>query len=127
MEKEQGGLFGMAHIGLFVSDMDQTVGFYHGILGFAILYETTVRGDDGPVRICFIRLGDLCIEAVQFPKSQQRPDGPFDHIAVRVKDIERVKERLERAGIVFEEDRITPRARGMGKRLEVDHVSRAGP
>ncbi len=98
---------GLAHIGLFITDIEKTKSFYSKILGFKVAHETALQSENGEVKICFLSLGDLCIEAVQLPNAQKRSDGWFDHIAIKVKNIEAIKQKLEQRGIVFEEETIT--------------------
>jgi len=98
---------GLAHIGLFITDIEKTKKFYMEILGFENAHETSLNSDDGAIKICFLTLGAFCIEAVQFPKPQIRTDGWFDHIAIRVKNIEAVRKQLEDKGVQFEEEEIT--------------------
>ena len=57
--------------------------------------------------IAFARNGDCVLEIVQLPVQKTRQDGPFDHIALKVSNIEEVKKELESRGIIFEENEIT--------------------
>lgn len=106
MEKE-GKMVGLAHIGLFITDIERTKSFYTDILGFEVSHETALESEEGVIKICFLSLGSLCIEAVQFPNPQKRGDGWVDHIAINVKNIEAVKKQLEEKGVAFEEESIT--------------------
>ncbi len=98
-------LIGLAHIGLFCSDIEKTKLFYNKILGFKVIHENLVVIDEGEIKVAFIALHDLTIEIVELPIfDAKRADGLFDHIAFRVKNIESVVGRLKQADIQFEED-----------------------
>lgn len=105
--KKEGTMVGLAHIGLFITDIERTKSFYTQILGFEVSHEAQLQSEEGVIKICFLSLGSLCVEAVQFPNPQKRGDGWFDHIAINVKNIEAVKKQLEEKGIAFEEENIT--------------------
>jgi lactoylglutathione lyase len=93
---------GLAHVGLFIKDVERTVKFYTEILDFEVIERTEVEGS----KVAFVQNGNLVIEVVQPAVYQQRGDGLFDHIALKVKNIEEIKDRLEKKGIEFEEKEI---------------------
>ena len=98
---------GLAHIGVFIKDIDASKKFYEDILGFEKIWECVIDGDGGDVKIAFEKKGDLVLEFVQLPGEPDRPaDGIVAHIAMAVKDIEKVRADLEGRGIVFLEDEI---------------------
>jgi lactoylglutathione lyase len=103
----EGKMTGLAHIGLYISDIERTKKFYTEILGFEIMCETTLTNSDGVIKICFLSLGNLCIEAVQHPKRRELSDGWFEHVAIRVENIEAVKMQLEEKGVRFDVEDIT--------------------
>ena len=102
----KGKMIGLAHIGLFITDVEKTKRFYNEVLGFEVSYEVSLPGDNGETKICFLTLGDLCIEAVQLPQPEKRCGGWIDHIAIKVENIEMVKKQLEQKGIEFETTQI---------------------
>lgn len=93
---------GLSHFGLYIKDMAVSKAFYTEHLGFAVTCQT--QTDDG-TRLCFLRNGDCEIELVQ---SANRPaptvDGHFDHVSLRVRDIEQAVRDLKSAGIEPESD-----------------------
>ena len=107
LKKNEGKIIGLAHIGLFVSNIERTKEFYTKLLGFDISYETILPSEDGSIKVCFLTMSDLCIEAIQFPKSEKLNKGCVDHFALQVKNIDIVKKQLELKGIRFEEENIT--------------------
>ena len=98
-----GEMKGLAHVGVFVSDLERTKAFYRDVLEFDITWECTIDGDDGkPVDIAFAQNGNVILELVKFAEPPKREDGTVDHIAIAVEDIEQVKQRLEERGVTFE-------------------------
>jgi len=74
---------GLAHIGIFVKDMQSSIAFYQK-LGFALDKEEQVS-----VRLAFLSAGNCLIELIeQTPDFTPRAAGQIDHIAVTVEDID---------------------------------------
>jgi len=100
-------LEGLAHIGLFIADIEVSKKFYTEMLDFKLIEEAVLDDPGGAIKMAFVQNGNLVIELVQFPKTPEKSDGPVDHIALKVENIECVRELLEKRGIVFEEKEIT--------------------
>ena len=98
-------------IGLTVSDLDRSVGFYSQVLSFQKVSETEVAGSDyehweglfgGRARIVRMKLGDESIELTEylapkgrpFPADSRSNDGWFQHISIIVSDMNTAYERL---------------------------------
>lgn len=90
---------GLAHVGLFIKDIERTEKFYTEILDFEVIERTQVERD----KVVFLKNGNLIIEAVQPYEQKTRGDGWFDHVAFKVENIEEVRDNLLKRGIVFEE------------------------
>ena len=101
---------GLAHIGVFVKDLEVSKKFYCEKLDFAVIHETTVEEADGTVKVAFVKAGDCTLELVQLPVQTKRADGPVDHIAFKVKNIEETAGNLRAKGIVYETEDITFKA-----------------
>lgn len=105
-----GKIENLGHIGLYVSNLENSKAFYCGTLGFQCFYEYDSPSDDGAgARVAFVRSGNLVLELVQFRNpevSRGRTDGLIDHIAISVQNIEGVKKDLEARGIQFEKKEI---------------------
>lgn len=93
---------GFAHVGLYVNDIQRSLAFYTEKLGFELIWESVNQCPDGDVLVKFVKSGNDVIELVQLPFKLERQDGWFDHIAMRVEDIDAVMEELESKGIEFE-------------------------
>jgi lactoylglutathione lyase len=100
-------LDGLAHIGVFVADIEVSKKFYTEILDFKVIEEVDLDDPNGVIKVAFAKNGGLVLELVQFPKTAKKTDGPVDHIAFNVKNIEGVRSLLEKRGLVFEEKEIT--------------------
>lgn len=97
-----GKITGLGHIGVFVKDIEKSIEFYTDVLCFDCYHRAEVPGDDGVTRVAFVKSGTCDIELVQFPATPEKNDGPVDHIALAVDDIEAVMARLTEKGIAFE-------------------------
>lgn len=97
-----GKITGLGHIGVFVKNIEISVDFYTNVLCFECYHRTEVPGDDGVIKIAFVKSGTCDIELVQFPVTNEKCDGPVDHIAMAVDDIDAVMVRLKKKGIAFE-------------------------
>lgn len=93
---------GLAHIGVFVKDLEVSKKFYRDVLGFDL--PCSMKNDLDGAKVCFARRGDIHIELVEFPEYTEKKDGFIDHIAMEVDDIDAAKKELEAKGIVFEMD-----------------------
>lgn len=97
---------GLAHIGVFVQDIEKSKDFYTNVLCFECYFETGIDTDDGVVKVAFIRTGNCVIELVEQPTHEKRSaDGVIAHIALDVKDIDIVQACLEKDGLEFETDK----------------------
>ncbi len=99
--KNCGSVTGLAHIGVIVSDISGSIEFYSELLDFDC-YSKAEVGPGGETKLAFLRCGACEIELVMPPESQQRKDGPVDHIALKVNDIDAMMSRLKSKGIKFE-------------------------
>jgi len=73
---------GLAHIGIFVRDIDKSIDFYQR-LGF-----TLDKVEEIHIKLAFLSAGTCLIELVEQKDIGLRAAGPVDHFAVVVDDIE---------------------------------------
>ena len=96
-----GMIAGVAHIGLYIKDVERSIAFYRDVLGFEMIHRfTSLEGN----LMAFMKSGNLIIELIQHTVWMNRKDGLFDHIAMEVRDIEAVSAALKQKGIVFEDE-----------------------
>ncbi|MBR3296089.1 MAG: VOC family protein [Clostridia bacterium] len=87
--------YDLAHFGLYVKDMEVSKRFYMEVLGFEFKFET---GPESKVKLCFLTSGSCEIELIE-KKDLTREDGLFDHLCLRVDDIEKAVEDLKKHGV----------------------------
>ena len=92
---------GVAHIGLYIKDVERSKKFYTEFLGFETICEFVSQEGN---KMAFVKSGNLIIELIQHKVWMDRKDGLFDHIAMEVENIEETSEKLKNLGIEFEAD-----------------------
>lgn len=82
---------GVEHVGVPTRDLAGTIEFYQS-LGFAVVYEmhNKVTGKRG----AFLKLKNLMIETYESDNVAAKP-GALDHVALSVRDVDRVFEELK--------------------------------
>lgn len=91
-----GKITGLAHIGVFVKDMDKSIDFYKR-LGFTLDKEEQLG-----IKLAFLSAGSCLIELVEKTDIAPREAGVVDHIAVVVDNIEAAIENAKAQGIVID-------------------------
>lgn len=86
---------GIQHIGIPANDIEAAIQFYEK-LGFEIAFRTVNKEADE--KVAFLKLHSLVIEAYENKKAKMET-GAIDHVAIDVKDIERVYELVKQAGL----------------------------
>lgn len=106
----------VAEIGITVDDLDRSVAFFTGVLGFEEISETEVAGPQWErrtgvfglrARVARLRLGAESIELWDYlaPRGQPLPwdtranDRWFQHLAIVVRDLDEAYGRLRAAGV----------------------------
>jgi catechol 2,3-dioxygenase-like lactoylglutathione lyase family enzyme len=104
---------GVDSIGMTVSDLDRSVDFYTGVLGFEKLSERELDGEceehlrgvfGARLRVARLRLGSEVIELTEYLAPRGRPvpadtrsnDAWFQHIAIVVPDMDRAYQHLRK-------------------------------
>lgn len=93
---------GLAHLGFFVDDLDRSLKFYTEVLGFTHDCSWEVPG----IRVAVLKLGDCALEMMQHLEKHEFAAGRYDHLALRVDDIEAVWNDLKAKGVRFNTDEI---------------------
>ena len=88
MLREQ--LNGIQHVGIPTNDIEATIEFY-GKLGFEVALQTV--NEEANEKVSFLKLNNLVIETYE-NKAAKMESGAIDHVAIDVKDIEKVYIRL---------------------------------
>ena len=90
----KGKITGLAHIGVFVKDIDKSIDFYKR-LGFTLDKEEKTS-----IRLAFLSAGTCLIELVE--KSDSRSAGVIDHLAMVVDNIDAAIENAKAHGIAID-------------------------
>jgi catechol 2,3-dioxygenase-like lactoylglutathione lyase family enzyme len=117
-----GTMRAQAHVGITVKDLDESVRFYHDLLGLEIATEPS-PWFDGPhlgqavgvpgasLRQVCLRLGDTMLELLEYRSPPSDTDHPLrshnlgaTHVAFLVDDIRKAKESLGEKGVRFYSD-----------------------
>ncbi len=96
--KEQ--LNGLQHIGVPTKNIEETIEFY-GKLGFEIAFQTVNDGG----KVAFLKMENLVIETYENEDATMK-SGAVDHIALDVKDIEKVYELINQEGLNTTQDTV---------------------
>ena len=113
---------GLHHVGITVKDLDESIRFYHGVLGLDFVNEPSpwFDGPDlGPavgvpgaaLRQVSLKLGDTTLELLEYRAPESETTRPLlsnnigaSHVAFLVDDIHATKSELEGKGISFYSD-----------------------
>lgn len=102
------------HIGIAVHDLEAALKVYKGVYGLQPLKIETLEPNQ--VRIAFIPLGEVLIELLEPTEDgagrigkflKEKGEG-FHHIALRVKDIDAVLNRLKELGVPLRDQQTRP-------------------
>ena len=99
-------LNGLAHVGVYVSDVERSRKFYEDILGFTYIGQSVMDSDQGPTDLIFLKQGDLTLELVHKQTFLKNCNGYVDHIAFSVKNVEEVEKKLREQGVKFQQSTV---------------------
>lgn len=100
-------ILGLAHVGIFVNDVEKSKEFYSTFLGTEVVWDCQFGGaDNSDFTVSIVQNGTAVLELVQRKESDVRTDGVIDHIAFQVDDLEGVMTDLAGKGIEFETDEL---------------------
>ena len=100
---KQGEIIGLAHIGIHTDNLQESIEFYTDVLGFTLDHTADLHG--GGVRLAFLNLGSCIVELINIADKNvaaSRQAGVIDHLALGVKDISSLVQRLEDRGVTYE-------------------------
>jgi lactoylglutathione lyase len=88
-------IIGLSHIALFTADVEKSLAFYEGFLGYQEQFR--LNGADGSLALTFVKINDLqCIEL--FPEREPGSDGLYQ-IAFIVEDARAMRDYLAASGV----------------------------
>lgn len=103
---ERPRILGVAHLAVFVSDLDAARRFYEGLLGYDV--PLTLPGPDGAVDTAIVRINDT--QSIELLNQPARGEGQLSHIALRTDDAERMRRFLSSRSLAVPERVVTDRA-----------------
>src|SRR5215471_16836693 len=83
-------ILGLAHVALFVSDLQKARSFYEDFLGYQEPY--VLKRDDGSDRIVFIKVNDQ--QFIELFAENPKQDGHLNHISLLMDSAERMRDYL---------------------------------
>ena len=104
----------IAHLGIPVSDIDQSLQFYHEALGLEIISIREVSGErisagvqvsEAQIKIALLEAGNARLELLQYlhpvgvPFDRQNNDVGATHIALNVADLQATYDQLQALGV----------------------------
>ena len=95
-----GKITGLAHIGIFVKDLEISMDFYKR-LGFTLDKEERYG-----IRLAFLSSGNCFIELVEQKDLQARTAGQVDHVAMVVDDIDAAIKNAKDQGIEIDTSKL---------------------
>jgi glyoxylase I family protein len=107
VQRPQSSARGLHHLALICSDVEQTIQFYQGLLGFPLVELMENRDYKGSTHLFFDMGHDNLLAFFDFPGLGLKPGveaiGGVQHIAISTdsENFERVKARLEERGIPY--------------------------
>ncbi|MBN1679005.1 MAG: VOC family protein [Anaerolineae bacterium] len=105
----QAHIHGLDHVAITVADLDRSLDFYRGLLGFRVLGHLDFPGDERGFTITYLDAGCGVLELFSFTHGETQPSGwqPDDHhvgirhVALRVTGLDAIAEQLACAGVSF--------------------------
>jgi len=94
------------HVGIMVSDMDESVAFYKNLLGFDI----RIRVNNGQKELVFLTHSGLPKFEIELIRDIQSTDfyseyGLVNHLAFVVENMDKTIESFKRKGVIFQSDK----------------------
>lgn len=84
------------HVGIYVSDLENSIKFYDEIFAFQKVNEFT----SGEAKIAMLDIGDGMLELVQRPGSPcEPPKGNWSHLAIHDPEFDQTMDKLETKSI----------------------------
>jgi methylmalonyl-CoA/ethylmalonyl-CoA epimerase len=100
---------GIDHLAIAVRDLEQSIAWYTGVLGFRVTERNRTEGESTGMIWAALKTGALTVVLIQGTDEQSQVSrfiehyGPgVQHVAIRVEDIDTCVEELRYAGLEFD-------------------------
>lgn len=95
-------VLGVAHMAIYVKDLDKTLQFYKGMLGYDVPF-TLPKKDGGGVRIAFVKVNDN--QYFEIFNEPDRGEGQLNHISFYTDSADRMYAYLKSRGVAVMGDK----------------------
>ncbi|MDF2699412.1 MAG: hypothetical protein K0Q49_968 [Haloplasmataceae bacterium] len=103
------GFKGLAHIGIYTSDICKTKQFYMDYFDFKFVNEVVLEKPNNiTLKIAFLDLNGLVLEILESSDqsvSRKGSGGSIEHFAIRVEHLDLIVNDLKTKGLVFETEK----------------------
>lgn len=95
---------GFHHVGVYCRDIEESLSFYEDVLGFRLLFKSDALEGDKPLKMAWIKRGDLIFELLECEDKSTCAAAAncLNHLALRVGDMDKFVARLSEKGIAIE-------------------------
>src|SRR5215469_11429071 len=94
---ERPKILGVAHMALYVKDLEKTRQFYEKFLGFGEPFTLPPKGGGPGVRIAFVKVNDH--QYIEIFNEADRGEGQLNHVSIYTDDAQRMRDYLLSKGI----------------------------
>jgi len=98
---ERPKILGVAHMALYVKDLEKTRQFYEKFLGFGEPFTLPPKGGGPGVRIAFIKVNDY--QYIEIFNEKDRGEGPLNHVSIYTENAEKMRDYLASKGVAVPE------------------------
>src|SRR5215469_9284474 len=98
---ERPKILGVAHMALYVKDLEKTRQFYEKFLGFGEPFTLPPKGGGPGVRIAFIKVNDN--QYIEIFNEKDRGEGQLNHISIYTENAEKMRDYLASKGVAVPE------------------------
>ena len=99
---------GIDHIAIAVSDLEESISWYRGFMGFEVLERRTTNGTHSGMNSAVLKAGPIMIVLLEGTSAESQVSryieqyGPgVQHIALQVRDLPKILEQLTGLGLNF--------------------------
>ena len=94
---ERPKILGVAHMALYVKDLEKTRQFYEKFLGFGEPFTLPPKGGGPGVRIAFIKVNDY--QYIEIFNEKDRGEGQLNHVSIYTENAEKMRDYLASKGV----------------------------
>ncbi|MBM7602117.1 lactoylglutathione lyase [Metabacillus crassostreae] len=99
-------VLGFEHVGVQITEIEKSIKFYQDVVNLELIDQFIHT--DGKLKLAFLGLnGEIIVELIEGYNPDLPEEGKVHHIAFKVNEIEKEKQRLEGLGVELIFDDIT--------------------